>query len=160
MPEYVGHNLHFAHPTFHRDEDLSFRLRPIYAIREHRKISQSYHVSGSSHVFSRLSAVSLAEPFIASKAPCCVGSVEQYQPYESLRARKGLIFSTSKCIDLFIYDHILVPLSRFILIMICRDEVVPFWHGQELFLGTPTKWRAKPFWVDGAGHNNIEALLR
>ncbi|CAN0292288.1 unnamed protein product [Hapterophycus canaliculatus] len=41
-----------------------------------------------------------------------------------------------------------------------RDEVVPFWHGQELFLGTPTKWRAKPFWVDGAGHNNIEALLR
>ncbi|CAM9419831.1 unnamed protein product, partial [Ectocarpus fasciculatus] len=26
-----------------------------------------------------------------------------------------------------------------------RDEVVPFWHGQELFLGTPTKWRAKPF---------------
>eukprot|EP00752_Nemacystus_decipiens_P001426 g1406.t1 len=41
-----------------------------------------------------------------------------------------------------------------------RDEVVPFWHGQELFLGTPTRWRAKPFWVDGAGHNNIEALLR
>ncbi len=22
------------------------------------------------------------------------------------------------------------------------------------------EWRAKPFWVDGAGHNNIEALLR
>jgi hypothetical protein len=21
-------------------------------------------------------------------------------------------------------------------------------------------WRAKPFWVEGAGHNNIEALLR
>jgi abhydrolase domain-containing protein 17 len=41
-----------------------------------------------------------------------------------------------------------------------RDEVVPFWHGQELFLATQTKWRAKPFWVDGAGHNNIEALLR
>eukprot|EP00640_Fibrocapsa_japonica_P002727 CAMPEP_0113944730 /NCGR_PEP_ID=MMETSP1339-20121228/36221_1 /TAXON_ID=94617 /ORGANISM="Fibrocapsa japonica" /LENGTH=247 /DNA_ID=CAMNT_0000950031 /DNA_START=73 /DNA_END=813 /DNA_ORIENTATION=+ /assembly_acc=CAM_ASM_000762 len=41
-----------------------------------------------------------------------------------------------------------------------RDEVVPFWHGQELFLGCMTKWRAKPFWVDGAGHNNIEALLR
>lgn len=41
-----------------------------------------------------------------------------------------------------------------------RDEVVPFWHGQELFLATPTKWRAKPFWVDGAGHNNVEALLR
>ena len=22
------------------------------------------------------------------------------------------------------------------------------------------EWRAKPFWVEGAGHNNIEALLR
>mmetsp|Transcript_13192 Transcript_13192/g.18551 ORF Transcript_13192/g.18551 Transcript_13192/m.18551 type:complete len:259 (+) Transcript_13192:77-853(+) len=41
-----------------------------------------------------------------------------------------------------------------------RDEIVPFWHGQELFFATQTKWRAKPFWVDGAGHNNIEALLR
>mmetsp|Transcript_27654 Transcript_27654/g.36285 ORF Transcript_27654/g.36285 Transcript_27654/m.36285 type:complete len:264 (+) Transcript_27654:105-896(+) len=41
-----------------------------------------------------------------------------------------------------------------------RDEVVPFWHGQELFLACKTKHRAKPFWVDGAGHNNIESLLR
>ena len=41
-----------------------------------------------------------------------------------------------------------------------RDEVVPFWNGEDLFLATPTKWRAKPFWVEGAGHNNIETLLR
>lgn len=41
-----------------------------------------------------------------------------------------------------------------------QDEVVPFWHGQELFLALPQPWRAKPFWVEGAGHNNIEALLR
>jgi abhydrolase domain-containing protein 17 len=41
-----------------------------------------------------------------------------------------------------------------------QDEVVPFWHGQELFLSLPQPWRAKPFWVEGAGHNNIEALLR
>ena len=41
-----------------------------------------------------------------------------------------------------------------------QDEVVPFWHGQELFLALPQEWRAKPFWVEGAGHNNIEALLR
>ncbi|CAM9549251.1 unnamed protein product, partial [Chrysoparadoxa australica] len=40
-----------------------------------------------------------------------------------------------------------------------RDEVVPFWHGQELFFATKTRWRAKPFWVDGAGHNNIESTL-
>ena len=41
-----------------------------------------------------------------------------------------------------------------------QDEVVPFWHGEELFLSVRSKWRAKPFWVEGAGHNNIEALLR
>ncbi len=40
------------------------------------------------------------------------------------------------------------------------DEVVPFWHGEELFLAFEQCWRAKPFWVEGAGHNNIEALLR
>ena len=27
------------------------------------------------------------------------------------------------------------------------DEVVPFWHGQELFLSVPSVWRAEPFWV-------------
>ena len=41
-----------------------------------------------------------------------------------------------------------------------RDEVVPFWHGQELFLATAPRWRFKPFWVRGAGHNDIEMLLR
>ncbi len=41
-----------------------------------------------------------------------------------------------------------------------QDEVVPFWHGQDLFLALEQEWRAKPFWVEGAGHNNIEALLR
>ena len=41
-----------------------------------------------------------------------------------------------------------------------RDEVVPFWHGQELFLACQRRYRAKPFWVDGAGHNNIENMLR
>ena len=41
-----------------------------------------------------------------------------------------------------------------------QDEVVPFWHGENLFAALPQEWRAKPFWVDGAGHNNIEALLR
>lgn len=41
-----------------------------------------------------------------------------------------------------------------------RDEIVPFWNGEELFLATPVCWRAKPFWVEGAGHNNIETFLR
>mmetsp|Transcript_26887 Transcript_26887/g.47436 ORF Transcript_26887/g.47436 Transcript_26887/m.47436 type:complete len:291 (+) Transcript_26887:73-945(+) len=41
-----------------------------------------------------------------------------------------------------------------------QDEVVPFWHGEDLFMSLAQQWRAKPFWVEGAGHNNIEALLR
>ena len=41
-----------------------------------------------------------------------------------------------------------------------RDEVVPFWNGERLFLKIPVKWRGKPFWVDGAGHNNIETVTR
>lgn len=39
------------------------------------------------------------------------------------------------------------------------DEVVPFWHGQELFLACQRRYRAQPFWVNSAGHNNIESLL-
>jgi fermentation-respiration switch protein FrsA (DUF1100 family) len=41
-----------------------------------------------------------------------------------------------------------------------RDEVVPFWHGQELFLACQRRFRARPFWIQGAGHNNIESMLR
>lgn len=41
-----------------------------------------------------------------------------------------------------------------------HDEVVPFWHAEELFLATPLRWRYKPFWITGAGHNNIELSLR
>lgn len=41
-----------------------------------------------------------------------------------------------------------------------NDEVVPFSHGEDLFISLEQCWRAKPFWVEGAGHNNIEALLR
>jgi len=39
-------------------------------------------------------------------------------------------------------------------------QVVPFWNGEALFLGAQPSFRAKPFWVDGGGHNNIETLLR
>ena len=41
-----------------------------------------------------------------------------------------------------------------------EDEVVPFWHGQQLYLATHKEWRYEPFWVKGAGHNNIEFLCR
>lgn len=37
-----------------------------------------------------------------------------------------------------------------------RDEVVPFWNGEGLFFAAQVKWRAKPYWVEGCGHNNVE----
>jgi fermentation-respiration switch protein FrsA (DUF1100 family) len=40
-----------------------------------------------------------------------------------------------------------------------RDEVVPFWHGEELFEKCRQEWRYKPLWVTDAGHNNIEVFL-
>jgi fermentation-respiration switch protein FrsA (DUF1100 family) len=41
-----------------------------------------------------------------------------------------------------------------------KDEVVPFWNGEELFLATKIKYRVKPFWIDGGGHNNLEIFFR
>jgi fermentation-respiration switch protein FrsA (DUF1100 family) len=41
-----------------------------------------------------------------------------------------------------------------------RDEIVPFWNGEQLFFAVPSEWRAKPYWVEDGGHNNIESLLR
>jgi hypothetical protein len=32
--------------------------------------------------------------------------------------------------------------------------------GEMLFFSSPVAWRAKPFWVEGGGHNNIETMLR
>ena len=37
-----------------------------------------------------------------------------------------------------------------------RDEIVPFVHGEELFLAAPVHLRAKPNWVQGGGHNDLE----
>lgn len=41
-----------------------------------------------------------------------------------------------------------------------KDEIVPFWNGEQLFLACPAEHRAKPYWVDGAGHNNIESFSK
>lgn len=41
-----------------------------------------------------------------------------------------------------------------------RDEIVPFWNGEELFLHAPIEWRACPYWVEQAGHNNIETSFK
>ena len=35
-----------------------------------------------------------------------------------------------------------------------RDEIVPFYHAQELYANSVHKY--PPYYVDGAGHNNIE----
>jgi fermentation-respiration switch protein FrsA (DUF1100 family) len=39
-----------------------------------------------------------------------------------------------------------------------NDEIVPFWHGQELLMAVDKKFRFKPYWVENAGHNNVEAV--
>ena len=41
-----------------------------------------------------------------------------------------------------------------------QDEIVPFWHGEELYLATHPRFRYQPLWVNEAGHNNIEVTLR
>jgi len=35
-----------------------------------------------------------------------------------------------------------------------RDEIVPFYHAEELYKATKHKY--PPYYVDGAGHNNVE----
>mmetsp|Transcript_25140 Transcript_25140/g.24071 ORF Transcript_25140/g.24071 Transcript_25140/m.24071 type:complete len:234 (-) Transcript_25140:61-762(-) len=40
-----------------------------------------------------------------------------------------------------------------------RDNVVPFWNSERLFLQAPICYRARPFWVDGGGHNNLETIM-
>lgn len=41
-----------------------------------------------------------------------------------------------------------------------RDEIVPFYHGEELYLGLQPQYRYSPYWVDEAGHNNIEVMVQ
>jgi pimeloyl-ACP methyl ester carboxylesterase len=41
-----------------------------------------------------------------------------------------------------------------------EDKVVPFWHGDELLRTFPPEFRAKPFFVERMGHNNIESRCR
>ena len=35
-----------------------------------------------------------------------------------------------------------------------RDEIVPFYHAEELYFACKNKY--PPYYVDGAGHNNVE----
>jgi fermentation-respiration switch protein FrsA (DUF1100 family) len=37
-----------------------------------------------------------------------------------------------------------------------RDEIVPFWNGEKLWSKIPIKFRARPYWILGGGHNNLE----
>jgi len=39
-----------------------------------------------------------------------------------------------------------------------QDEVVPFWHGQELYLAVHKEHRYPPYWVQDGGHNNVEMI--
>jgi abhydrolase domain-containing protein 17 len=54
-------------------------------------------------------------------------------------------------------QHITAPIF---IIHGTKDEVVPFWNGEELWLVAPKKWRTRPLWIDGGGHNNLETFYR
>lgn len=41
-----------------------------------------------------------------------------------------------------------------------KDDVVPFWHGDELLRSFPPQCRAEPFFVNGLGHNSIELYAK
>ena len=41
-----------------------------------------------------------------------------------------------------------------------EDEVVPFWHAPRLLAAIPQEFRAKPYYVEGMGHNHIESRCR
>jgi len=41
-----------------------------------------------------------------------------------------------------------------------NDQVVPFWHSDELLRSFQPQYRAQPFFVKGLGHNNIEMKKR
>ena len=41
-----------------------------------------------------------------------------------------------------------------------EDEVVPFWHAPRLLAAIPPEYRARPYYVDGMGHNHIESRCR
>ncbi len=40
-----------------------------------------------------------------------------------------------------------------------HDEIVPFYNGEDLFLAASIEYRAKPLWIEGGGHNNLEIYL-
>lgn len=39
-----------------------------------------------------------------------------------------------------------------------KDDIIPFWNGQKLFFEIPVMFRAKPLWIEGAFHNNLEKI--
>ena len=38
------------------------------------------------------------------------------------------------------------------------DVMVPPWHGKELYEAIDKQYRVPPFWVEGAGHNDVEVV--
>uniref|UniRef100_A0A6S9A9I1 AB hydrolase-1 domain-containing protein n=1 Tax=Ditylum brightwellii TaxID=49249 RepID=A0A6S9A9I1_9STRA len=41
-----------------------------------------------------------------------------------------------------------------------KDNIVPFRHGEQLISSVPEKFRAKPLFIDGMGHNNVGSAVR
>lgn len=41
-----------------------------------------------------------------------------------------------------------------------KDEIVPIWHGEELWRNLKKPVAYEPFWIEGGGHNNLEIMAR
>ena len=41
-----------------------------------------------------------------------------------------------------------------------QDDLIPFWHADKLLQCFPSNFQARPFWVEGLGHNNIEIYVK
>ncbi|ETV68124.1 hypothetical protein H257_15859 [Aphanomyces astaci] len=94
-----------------------------------------------------------------SRLQAPVGGVVLQSPLLSIY-RVAFQFRFSLLGDMFCnIDHVGHIESPVTIIHGTRDEVIPFWHGEELFVACQAAWRSLPLWVQDAGHNNIEAFL-
>lgn len=68
-------------------------------------------------------------------------------------------FRYSMCFDQFVNIDRAPNIEGPVLIIHgTNDAIVPFYNGEDLFLAFRSKWRAKPYYVIGGGHNNLEKL--
>eukprot|EP00971_Amphidinium_carterae_P216342 4294424-Amphidinium_carterae.1 len=45
-------------------------------------------------------------------------------------------------------------------LLMCEEEIVPFWHAEELVQNCRKESVYPPYWVENGGHNNLESVAR